>query len=280
MNSSTKFTWTCPMHPEVVVDAPGPCPICGMALEPTTPTVTEHEDDSELRDMQRRLRFAAVFTIPVFVIAMGDLLAGQPISAIMAPRTQVLAQLILATPVCLWSAWPFFTRAIDSVRRRSLNMFSLIGLGVSVAYGYSLIAALLPEIFPASFRNESGEVAVYFEAAAVIVTLILLGQVLELRARGRTGAAIRQLLELAPKTARRIGIGGAEEDVPLADVLIGDLLRIRPGEKVPVDGIVVDGSSTMDESMMTGEPIPVHKQRGDPVVGATICLTSAPMGQI
>ncbi len=258
------------MHPEVIRDAPGACPSCGMALEPTTPIVTDPADDTELRDMNRRFQFAAIFTIPVFAIAMGDLLPGQPVSLILQTRTQVLVQLVLATPVCLWSAWPFFIRAIDSVRHRSLNMFSLIGLGVSVAYGYSVIAALFPEIFPESFRQESGEVAVYFEAAAVIVTLILLGQVLELRARGRTSSAIRQLLELAPDTARRIGTDGAEEDVPLCHVQVGDRLRVRPGEKIPVDGIVVDGTSTVDESMVTGEPIPTHKQHGDRLVGATI----------
>ncbi len=258
------------MHPEVIRDAPGSCPICGMALEPSMPVVTDLEDDSELRDMSHRLLFAAIFTIPVFAIAMGDLLPGQPVSTILAARVQVLAQLILATPVCLWSAWPFYVRAIESVRHRSLNMFSLIGLGVSVAYGYSVIAALLPGIFPESFRQESGEVAVYFEAAAVIVTLILLGQVLELRARGRTSAAIRQLLELAPETARRIGADGAEDDVPLSDVQVGDRLRVRPGEKIPVDGIVLDGTTTVDESMVTGEPIPVYKQQGDSLVGATI----------
>jgi len=258
------------MHPEVVRDAPGACPTCGMALEPTTPVVTDLADDTELRDMNRRLQFAAILTIPVFAIAMGDLLPGQPVSLILQARAQVLVQLVLATPVCLWSAWPFFIRAVDSVRHRSLNMFSLIGLGVSVAYGYSVIAALLPEIFPESFRQESGEVAVYFEAAAVIVTLILLGQVLELRARGRTSSAIRQLLELAPDTARRLGDEGAEEDVPLAHVQVDDRLRVRPGEKIPVDGIVIDGTSTVDESMVTGEPIPTHKQHGDRLIGATI----------
>ncbi len=270
MTEFANTTWTCPMHPEVVRDSPGPCPICGMALEPTTPIVTGLEDDTELRDMTRRFIFAALVTAPVFAIAMGDLLPGQPISAILTARAQVVVQLILATPVCLWSAWPFYLRAVDSVRHRSLNMYSLIGLGVSVAYGYSVIATLLPGIFPESFRQESGEVAVYFEAAAVIVTLILLGQVLELRARGRTSTAIKQLLELAPETARRIGADGAEEDVPLSHVHVGDRLRVRPGEKIPVDGIVLDGSSTVDESMVTGEPIPVYKQHGDSLVGATM----------
>jgi len=214
--------------------------------------------------------FATVLTIPVFAIAMGDLLPGQPVSRILSIRVQILVQLVLATPVCLWSAWPFFVRAVDSVRHRSLNMFSLIGLGVGVAYGYSVIAALVPGSFPPSFRQEAGDVAVYFEAAAVIVTLILLGQVLELRARGRTSAAIRQLLELAPETARRIGADGAEEDVPLCHVQVGDQLRVRPGEKIPVDGVVLEGTTTVDESMVTGEPIPVEKQHNDLLVGATI----------
>ena len=220
--------------------------------------------------MTRRLQFAVAFTIPVFVIAMGDLVPGQLVSSILSARAQVLAQLVLATPVCLWSAWPFFVRAVASVKQRNLNMFTLIGLGVSVAYGYSVVATLLPGSFPQSFRQESGDVAVYFEAAAVIVTLILFGQVLELRARGRTSAAIKQLLELAPQTARRIDADGAEEDVPICHVQVGDQLRVRPGEKIPVDGVVLDGSTTVDESMVTGEPIPAQKQTGDSVVGATI----------
>jgi Cu+-exporting ATPase len=257
------------MHPEIVRDAPGSCPICGMALEPQTVS-TEEEEDAELKDMSRRFWFACLLTIPVFILAMGDLLPGQPISQLISTQTQTVLELVLATPVCLWSAWPFYVRAVASVRNGSLNMFTLIGLGVSVAFVYSVIAALLPDIFPASFRDESGEVAVYFEAAAVIVTLILLGQVLELRARGRTSAAIKQLLELAPNTARVIRDDGTEEDVPLDTVQVGDQLRVRPGEKVPVDGIVLEGSSSVDESMVSGEPIPVQKQSGDNVVGATI----------
>ncbi len=258
------------MHPDVIQDAPGACPACGMALESTAPIVEDLEDNLELREMTRRLLFAALFTLPVFAIAMGDLLPGRPVSDILPARAQVLVQLALATPVCLWSAWPFFVRAVASVRYRSLNMFSLIGLGVSVAYSYSVIAALAPGIFPGSFRQASGEVAVYFEAAAVIVTLILFGQVLELRARGRTGAAIKQLLELAPETARRVDADGAEEDVPICHVRAGDQLRVRPGEKIPVDGVVLEGGTTVDESMMTGEPIPVEKKAGDRIVGATI----------
>jgi len=266
----TKRTqWTCPMHPEIVRDAPGSCPICGMALEPLTVNA-EQEEDTELKDMSRRFWFAAILTVPVVMIAMGDLLPGQPVSQLLSTRARTLLELALATPVCLWSAWPFFVRAVASVRNRSLNMFTLIGLGVSVAYTYSVIAALLPAVFPDSFRQETGEVAVYFEAAVVIVTLILLGQVLELRARGRTSAAIRQLLELAPNTARVIREDGSEEDVPLDAVEVDDRLRVRPGEKVPVDGIVEEGSTSVDESMVTGEPIPVQKQPGDKVVGATI----------
>ncbi len=261
--------WTCPMHPEVLRDAPGACPICGMALEPRTLTA-EPEDNHELRDMSRRFWFAAALALPLLFVAMGDMLPGAPVSALVSPRARVWLELLLATPVCLWSAWPFYVRAVQSVANRSLNMFSLIGLGVSVAYGYSLIAALAPQVFPASFRSHHGEVAVYFEAAAVIVTLILLGQVLELRARSQTGAAIKKLLGLAAKTARRIGADGSEHDVPLEAVQIGERLRVRPGEKIPVDGEVLEGQSPVDESMVTGEPMPVTKQPGDAVIGATL----------
>ncbi len=266
---STQTEYTCPMHPEIVRDEPGSCPICGMALEPKTVTAGE-EDNAELLDMTRRFRVAAALSIPVLILAMGDLLPGKPISRLIAPNIRVLIELLLATPVCLWAAWPFFVRAVQSVKNRSLNMFTLIGLGVSVAYVYSLVAALVPRIFPESFRSESGEVAVYFEAAAVIVTLILLGQVLELRARSQTGAAIKALLGLAPKTARRLEEDGTEKDVPLDTVVAGDRLRVRPGEKVPVDGVVLEGSSVVDESMISGEPIPVAKQTGDALVGATV----------
>ena len=260
--------YTCPMHPEIVRDAPGACPICGMALEPMAGAVDE--GNPELGDMSRRFWFAVALTLPIVVLAMGHLIPGHPLAALFSERTRVLIELTLATPVCLYSAWPFYVRAVLSVVYRSLNMFTLIGLGVSVAYVYSVVAALLPGIFPASFRNEAGEVAVYFEAAAVIVTLILLGQVLELRARSRTSAAIKQLLGLAAKSARRIREDGSEEDVPLETVHVGDRLRVRPGEKVPVDGIVLEGRSHIDESMVTGEPIPVPKESGDRVVGATI----------
>jgi Cu+-exporting ATPase len=256
------------MHPEIVRDEPGSCPICGMALEPMTPELGE-EDDSELRDMQRRFVFAAVLTIPLFILAMGDMLPGRPISAVVSHRAKIFLELLLATPVCLWSAWPFYVRAVQSVRNRSLNMFTLIGLGVAVSFGYSVVAALFPEIFPASFRDH-GQVGVYFEAAAVIVTLVLLGQVLELRARSRTGAAIRELLGLAATTARRVRDDGTEEDVPLEAVEVGDRLRVRPGEKIPVDGRVLEGESSVDESMVTGESVPSLKKPSDAVVGATI----------
>jgi Cu+-exporting ATPase len=244
-----------------------------MALEPLVPSATGNDDENpELRDMTRRFWAAAALTAPLLIWVMSGMLPGTRMPSI-SMRTRMFIELALATPVCLWAAWPFYQRAVASVINRSLNMFTLIGLGVSVAYLYSVVAALFPAIFPESFRT-GGEVAVYFEAAAVITTLILLGQVLELRARSQTSAAIRTLLGLAPTTARRLrddGHGGStEEDVPLAHVAVGDRLRVRPGEKVPVDGVVLEGRSHVDESMITGEPIPVDKQAGDRVVGATI----------
>ena len=247
--------YTCPMHPEIIRHDPGSCPICGMALEPLTASLDE-EDNAELTDMTRRFWIGVVLTIPVLVLGMTELL----------PRLQ----LVLATPVVLWAGWPFFARAWQSIVNRSLNMFTLIGLGVAVGYLFSVIAVVVPGIFPASFRDGEGNVPVYFEAAAVIVTLVLLGQVLELRARSRTRTAIKALLGLAPKTARRLRNNGQEEDVPLDEVHVGDRLRVRPGEKVPVDGVVLEGSSTVDESMITGEPIPVEKRANDRVVGATV----------
>jgi Cu+-exporting ATPase len=259
--------FTCPMHPEIVRDAPGDCPICGMALEPMMPSL-EEEDSAELVDMRRRFRVSAVLTVPLFLLAMGEM--AWPA---LAHRGFVWLQLALATPVVLWGGWPFFTRGWASLATRRLNMFTLIALGTGAAWGYSLIATLAPGVFPDSFRGHGGAVAVYFEAAAVIVTLVLLGQVLELRARSRTGAAIRALLGLAPKTARRVGDDGSETDVPLEDVAAGDRLRIRPGEKVPVDGVVLEGRSAVDESMLTGEPIPVEKVAGERVVGATLNQT-------
>ena len=267
--SESRVEWTCPMHPEIVRPEPGSCPICGMALEPRTVAADEEGASPELTDMSRRLWIATAFTVPLFIVAMGDLLPGAPISRILSPSGRVWIELALATPVCLWSAWPFYVRFAQSLRNKSLNMFTLIGLGVGVAYGYSVVATLAPQVFPESFRD-NGVVAVYFEAAAVIVALILLGQVLELRARGQTGAAIKKLLGLAAKTARRIRDDGSDEDVALDSVRVGDRLRVRPGEKIPVDGIVLEGKSAVDEAMVTGEPIPVEKQEGDSVIGATV----------
>jgi Cu+-exporting ATPase len=245
-----------------------------MALEPRTVSL-EEEENPELTDMRRRFRVSAALTIPLVAAAMAEMLPGQPLEGALPPRAIPWIGLALATPVVLWGGWPFFVRAWSSVIHRALNMFTLIGLGVAVAYAYSVVATLAPRLFPESFRNEHGEVGTYFEAAAVIVTLVLLGQVLELKARSRTGAAIRALLGLAPKTARRLSESGAEEDVPLDQVRAGDRLRVRPGEKVPVDGVVLEGSSAVDESMVTGESIPVEKNPGDRVIGATVNGTGA-----
>ncbi|TDJ34435.1 MAG: copper-translocating P-type ATPase [Gammaproteobacteria bacterium] len=261
------------MHPEIIRDGPGACPICGMDLEPMVPG--GDEDNAELVGMTRRFVMAAALSIPLVVIAMGDLFPGQPLAKLASRSVWEWVELLLATPVVLWAGWPFFVRGWRSVVNRNLNMFTLIALGVGVAYLYSVIAVLAPGIFPASFRGPDGQVAVYFEAAAVIVTLILLGQVLELRARHRTGAAIRALLELSPPTARRLNDDGTETDVPLEAVAVGDRLRVRPGEKIPVDGTVLEGSSVVDESMITGEPMPVSKQSGDTVIGATVNATGS-----
>mgnify|MGYP001610531128 FL=1 len=262
----TKTEWTCPMHPEVISDSPGACPKCGMALEPKT--VLGEEENPELVDMTRRFKVGVILTIPLVLIAMRDLIPGLSLESLISHEVMKWLELLLATPVVLWAGWPFFVRGWQSLMTRNLNMFTLIGLGVGVAYIYSIVAALFPGMFPVSFRKD-GEVGVYFEAAAVIVTLVLLGQVLELKARSKTGAAIKMLLGLAPKTARRIK-DGAEEDVPLEHVKIDDILRVRPGEKIPVDGVVIDGLSSVDESMVTGEPIPVQKQKEDRVIGATV----------
>ena len=271
--SDATIEYTCPMHPHVVRNQPGNCPICGMALEPRTITF-EEEKNPELVDLTLRLWVSVILTLPVFLIGMNDLWPGRPFERIASMDMLVWIQFLLATPVVLWGGWPFFVRAWQSIVNRSLNMFTLIGLGVTVAYGYSVIATLLPNIFPASFK-EDGIVPVYFEAAAVITTLVLLGQVLELRARSRTGAAIRALLHLAPKTARRVRADGSEEDVPLDQVSVGDRLRVRPGEKTPVDGVIVEGSSSVDESMVTGESLPVEKHPGDAVIGATVNTTGS-----
>ena len=245
------------MHPEIVRDAPGACPICGMALEPVTVSA-EDDENPELASMTHRFVFAVALAVPLFVLAMSDMIPG---GRALSTRVRVWIELVLATPVCTYAAWPFYERAVASIRSLNLNMFTLIGLGVSVAYGYSLVAA---------FAFGVGDVPVYFEAAAVVVTLVLLGQVLELRARGRTSAAIKALLGLAPKTARRVKDDGTDEDVSLDDVKVGDRLRVRPGEKVPVDGVVLEGSSTVDESMVTGEPTPIEKGAGARVASATM----------
>jgi P-type Cu+ transporter len=262
-----KAEYTCPMHPGIVRDKPGTCPICGMALEPRAISAGP-EDNAELAGMRIRFWISAALSVPVLLSAMGGMIPGA--DEIMSPGTRSILEAVLATPGVLWGGWPFFVRAWQSVVNRSPNMFTLIGLGVGVAYLYSLVAILFPGIFPHSLTDHSGRVFVYFEAAAVIVTLVLLGQVLELRARSQTGAAIKALLNLAPKTARLIRDGGAEIDVPLDQVNAGDLLRVRPGEKIPVDGIVMEGASSVNEAMVTGEPIPVEKQAGARVIGATI----------
>ncbi len=261
------------MHPEIVRDQPGTCPICGMALEPRTVSPAE-EKNPELVDMTRRFFVSLALSVPVFLIGMSDFLPGRPLERMISMPTLSWIQLVLATPVVLWGGWPFLQRAWESIVNRSLNMFTLIGLGVAVAYVYSLVAKLFPSAFPSSFR-ELGGVPVYFEAAAVITTLVLLGQVMELRARSRTGAAIKALLGLAPKTARRIRENAIEEDIPLEDVRPGDRLRVRPGEKVPVDGVMIEGTSAIDESMVTGESIPVEKHAGDRVIGSTVNGTGA-----
>jgi Cu+-exporting ATPase len=264
--------YTCPMHPEVVRDAPGSCPICGMALEPRTASL-EQEENPELREMSLRFWVSVALSVPLLLIAMSEFIPALDLESLMPMRVWGWIEMALATPVVLWGAWPFFVRGWQSLVNRSLNMFTLIALGVSVAYVFSVVARLFPDLFPVSFRDQSGEVPVYFEAAAVITTLVLLGQVLELRARSRTGAAIKALLGLAPKTARRIREDGQDEDVSLDQVKRGDKLRVRPGEKIPVDGIVLEGSSAVDESMVTGEPIPVVKRNGDHVIGATVNAT-------
>ncbi len=266
--------YTCPMHPEVVRDAPGPCPICGMALEPLAATA-EQAADPELADMTRRFRISAALAVPTLLLSMSDLLPGEPVQHALGAGLVVWIQLVLATPVVMWGALPFFQRAWRSIVNRNLNMFSLIGLGVGIAYGYSLIAAVFPALIPESGRAPGGAPQVYFEAAAVITALVLLGQVLELRARSQTAGAIRALLGLAPRTARRIRDDSGDEDISLDRVAPGDRLRVRPGEKIPADGVVLEGSSAVDESMITGEPIAVAKRPGDQVVGATVNGTGA-----
>ena len=265
--------YTCPMHADVQKEKPGSCPICGMALEPMK--VVLEDDNPELDNMRRRFYVSLVFTVPVFVLAMSEMVPGQLLQEVFSPVWLGWVQWLLATPVVLWAGLPFFERAVASLRNRSPNMFTLVGLGTGLAYVYSLVATLAPGVFPGSFRSEEGVVAVYFEAAAVIITLVLLGQVLELQARSRTNSAIKELLGLAPVTARWIDGDGSEQDVPLDKVQVGDHLRVRPGEKVPVDGVVTDGGSAVDESMVTGEPVPVEKTVGDTLTGGTVNGTGA-----
>jgi Cu+-exporting ATPase len=271
---ATQVEYTCPMHPEIIRPGPGSCPICGMALEPRTVTA-QVEDNPELRNMSRRFWVCLALTAPLLIIAMVDMLPGIPIQRALPEGWLPWIELILATPVVLWGGWPFFQRGWASVVHRSTNMFTLIAMGTGVAYVYSLLATAFPQIFPASFRGMTGHPDVYFEAAAAITTLVLLGQVLELRARGQTSAAIRALLDLSPKTARVVGNDGGESDISLDLVKPGDRLRVRPGEKVPVDGQVLEGASSIDESMITGESIPVAKQPGQNVIGATVNTTGS-----
>ncbi len=266
--------YTCPMHPEVRQKGPGNCPICGMALEPEEVSLTD-EANPELVDFTRRLKISAVLTIPLTLLAMSDILPGQPVQHLIPGWINALIQFTLATPVALWGGLPFFERGWASVKTWNLNMFTLISIGTGVAYVYSIVATFFPVIFPENLKTHGGMVPLYFEAAAVITTLVLVGQVLELRARSQTGNAIRALLGLAAKTAKRIGPNGAEEDIPIEHIKIGDRLRVKPGEKVPVDGKVIEGRSSVDESMISGEPIPVEKGAGDSVIGATVNATGS-----
>jgi Cu+-exporting ATPase len=266
--------YTCPMDPQIVQEGPGTCPICGMALEPMGIPTGEEGPNPELVDFKRRFWVGIALTLPLLVVAMGPLL-GLPVKDWLGHRTAPWVELFLATPVVLWSGWPFFQRCWASFVNKSPNMFTLIGIGVGAAYLYSLIATVAPGIFPAAFRGPGGAVDVYFEAAAVIVVLVLLGQLLELGARERTGGAIRALLDLAPKTALRVGADGEDEEVPLDEVLVGDQLRIRPGDSIPVDGVVVEGRSSVDESMLTGESLPVEKTPGDALTGGTLNKTGS-----
>ncbi len=259
--------WTCPMHPEIVQDHPGSCPLCGMALEPAG--IPADGPNSELIDMNRRFKFGAVLTVPLVAADMAQHFGWLDLHHLVGPALFTGLEFLLATPVVLWAGWPFFVRGWASLRNRALNMFTLIALGTGAAYLYSLVAMLAPGLFPMSLRMD-GAVPVYYEAAAAITVLVLLGQVLELRARERTGSAIRALLDLAPKTARRLGADGQDEEILLDQVKTGDSLRIRPGESVPVDGIVLDGRSAVDEAMVTGESQPVAKAPGDKLIGGTV----------
>src|SRR5499427_2925363 len=266
--------WTCPMHPEIRRDAPGACPICGMALEPLAPTAEEGEN-AELVDMTRRFWIGVALTAPLVLAMLAEYIPALDPMRVLGHAALAWAQLALATPVVLWCGWPFFVRGWQSILNRSLNMFTLIALGTGAAFVYSVFATVLPSALPVSFRGAGGAPPLYFEASAVIVTLVLLGQVLELRARTQTSGAIRALLKLAPKIAHRVGDDGAERDVGLENVAVGDTLRVRPGENVPVDGVVLDGASHVDESMLTGEPDPVRKEKGASVTAGTTNGTGA-----
>lgn len=265
--------YTCPMHPEVRQIGPGDCPKCGMALEPLD--AAAEPDDSELRDMTRRFWIAAALTSPVVLLAMGHMLLGSRFHALISPAAAQWAELALCAPVAIWCAWPFYVRGVRSILARSPNMWTLISIGVSIAFAYSVVAAVAPGLFPPSFRDGAGRVGAYFEAAAVIVTLVLLGQVMELRARRQTGGAIRELLHLAPETARRLADDGSERETPVEGLVPGDRVRVRPGDRVPIDGVVIEGRSAVDESMLTGEPIPVEKAEGDEVTGGTLNRTGS-----
>ena len=265
----TRVEYSCPMHPEIVRPGPGSCPICGMALEPRTVTATEGTNP-ELAGMSRRFWVSVALTIPVLVPGVSDLIPGQPLQKVLSMRATSWIELLLATPVVLWGGLPFFQRGWASIVNRSLNMFTLIALGTGTAYVYSVIAVLFPSIFPASFQTMSGLVPIYFEAAAAITSLVLLGQVLELRARSQTSSAIRVLLNLSPKSARLVRVDGTEIDAPVEHIQVGDTLRVRPGERVPVDGVVIDGTSSVDESLVTGEPIPVEKTKGNQATAGTV----------
>ncbi|MXO75976.1 heavy metal translocating P-type ATPase [Altererythrobacter aerius] len=264
--------YTCPMHPEIRQPGPGSCPICGMALEPETVSLDEGPDP-ELVHMHRRFWWSALLTLPLFAYAMSDMVPGLSFDQLIEPARAQWSQFVLASPVVLWGGWPFFVRAWQSLKTRNLNMFTLIGIGVGIAYLFSLVATALPDLFPPAFRDHSGRVGVYYEAAAVITTLVLLGQVLELKARGSTSSALRALLELAPPSAVKIFGEGEEREVPLDELATGDRLRVRPGDKVPVDGEIEEGSTAIDESMVSGEPLPVTKRAGDTVIGGTVNQT-------
>ena len=263
--------YTCPMHPEIRQIGPGSCPICGMALEPVMVTA-EQGPNHELEDMKRRFWIGLALTVPVFILEMGSHVLGLHLFDM---QTSNWLQFALATPVVLWAGWPFFVKGYESVRTKNLNMFTLIAMGTGIAWTYSVVATLVPGAFPPAFRQSGGTVRVYFEAAAVITVLVLLGQVLELRARDKTSGAIKALLGLAPKSARRIGHDDQEHDVSIDDIAVGDRLRVRPGEKVPVDGRILDGRSTLDESMVTGESMPVTKEANDKVIGGTMNATGS-----